>query len=229
MGSRQLGPVLESVSPAIRVEHRAPPPRLGAITPLTERCFAATLLALSLPALATATIAVGILSRRSPFVALRRIGLHGKPFWLLKLRTMWNGAEVSSDRSWVEYLEETEVPLVKTSADPRVTSRVAALARRFSLDELPQLIHVVEGKMRLAGPRPLTRLELDLFYGDAAPEILQVLPGITGLWQVMGRNRLTYKQRLRLDRFFVRNGGIRLYLWVLLRTPASVLRGQGAC
>jgi lipopolysaccharide/colanic/teichoic acid biosynthesis glycosyltransferase len=72
-------------------------------------------------------------------------------------------------------------------------------------------------------------MELDTFYGDAAAEILEVLPGITGLWQVMGRNRLSYKQRLRLDRFFVRRGGKKLYLWVLLKTPASVLRGQGAC
>ncbi len=129
----------------------------------------------------------------------------------------------------MEYLEETEIPLVKTDADPRVTSRLAAFARRFSLDEVPQLLHVVEGKMRIAGPRPLTQMELDAFYGDAAAEILEVLPGITGLWQVMGRNRLTYKQRLRLDRFFVRHGGRKLYLWVLLRTPGSVLRGQGAC
>jgi lipopolysaccharide/colanic/teichoic acid biosynthesis glycosyltransferase len=126
-------------------------------------------------------------------------------------------------------MEETEIPLVKTSADPRVTSRFAAFARRFSLDELPQLVHVIQGKMRLAGPRPLTSLELDEFYGDSAAEILEVLPGITGLWQVMGRNRLTYKQRLRLDRFFVRRSGLGLYLWVLLRTPASVLRGNGAC
>ena len=196
---------------------------------MAERCLAAALLAASLPVLACATVTVGILSRKSPWIALRRIGLHGQPFWLLKLRTMWERSESSSGYTLVEYLEETEIPTVKTSADPRVTSRFAALARRFSLDELPQLVHVVQGKMRLAGPRPLTRMELDAFYGDSAEEILRVLPGITGLWQVMGRNRLTYKQRLRLDRFFVRRGGVKLYLWVLLRTPASVLKGQGAC
>jgi lipopolysaccharide/colanic/teichoic acid biosynthesis glycosyltransferase len=187
------------------------------------------MLGLSLPALAGAAIVVRMLSRRAPFVALRRVGLYGKPFWVLKLRTMWDRDATRPSDRWVEYLEETVVPLVKTDADPRVTSRFAAFARRFSLDEVPQLLHVVEGKMRIAGPRPLTQMELDTFYGDAAAEILQVLPGITGLWQVMGRNRLTYKQRLRLDRFFVRRGGRKLYLWVLLRTPGSVLRGQGAC
>jgi lipopolysaccharide/colanic/teichoic acid biosynthesis glycosyltransferase len=236
MASRNKGTAIESVSPALgvekasmRVERVAFSSRRAAKTPLTERFLAAGLLAACAPVLAGATIAVAILSRRSPFVALRRVGLHGKPFWLLKLRTMWDRDRSSAEPAWVEYLEETDIPLVKTSADPRVTSRFAALARRFSLDELPQLVHVVEGKMRLAGPRPLTSLELDAFYGDSAAEILQVLPGITGLWQVMGRNRLTYKQRLRLDRFFVRHSGLKLYLWVLLRTPASVLRGQGAC
>ncbi len=213
----------------MRVERIAFSPRQADTTPLVERCLAAMLLAVCMPVLAVAAIAVAILSRRSPFVALRRIGQHGKPFWLLKLRTMWDRDGLSSRREWVEYLEDTEIPLVKTSADPRVTSRFAAFSRRFSLDELPQLIHVVAGKLRLAGPRPLTSLELDAFYGDSAAEILEVLPGITGLWQVMGRNRLTYKQRLRLDRFFVRRRGLRLYLWVLLRTPASVLRGNGAC
>jgi exopolysaccharide production protein ExoY len=227
MDSRHKGTVIESDSPAMRVERVAFPSHPAVTTPIAERCLAAGLFAASVPLLAAAVIAVRILSGRTPFVVLRRIGLHGEPFWLLKLRTMWEGTCSESERVWVEYLEETEIPIIKTSADPRVTSRFAAFARRFSLDELPQLIHVVQGKMRLVGPRPLTRLELDAFYGDSSEEILQVLPGITGLWQVKGRNRLTYKQRLRLDRFFVRRAGLKLYLWILLRTPASVLRGQG--
>ena len=229
MGSRQVSPAVRSLSPDLQVEGASLRSRPGAVTPLVERCFASVMFALSLPALAGAAIAVRVLSRRAPFVALRRVGLYGKPFWVLKLRTMWDKDAPGSSGTWVEYLKETEVPLIKTDADPRVTSRFAAFARRFSLDEVPQLLHVIEGKMRIAGPRPLTQMELDAFYGDAAAEILEVLPGITGLWQVMGRNRLTYKQRLRLDRFFVRRGGRRLYLWVLLRTPGSVLRGQGAC
>ena len=220
----------------MQVERVAFSSRQAATTPLAERFLAASLFAACAPVLAGASIAVYILSRRTPFVVLRRIGLQGEPFWLLKLRTMWEGSSSESipesissesNHGWMEYLEETDIPTVKTGADPRVTSRFAAFTRRFSIDELPQLLHVAQGKMRLVGPRPLTRLELDAFYGDSAAEILQVLPGITGLWQVMGRNRLTYKQRLRLDRFFVHHGGLKLYLWILLRTPASVLRGQG--
>jgi lipopolysaccharide/colanic/teichoic acid biosynthesis glycosyltransferase len=72
-------------------------------------------------------------------------------------------------------------------------------------------------------------VELDAYYGEASEEVLRVLPGITGLWQVLGRNRLTYRQRLRLDRFFVRRGNWKLYLWILLRTPVAIVTGQGAC
>ena len=173
-------------------------------------------------------LTVRILSRKPPLVALQRIGLHGEPFWLLKIRTMWDCSPSDNQNGWVEYLAEMDVPAAKNGSDPRVTSRFAKLCRRLSLDEFPQLLHVIEGRMRLAGPRPLTRVELDTYYGEAADEILSVLPGITGMWQVLGRNNLTYRQRLRLDRFFVRRGGWRLYLWVLLRTPAAVVRGQGA-
>src|SRR5580693_396392 len=90
MESRHKGTVIESDSPAMRVERIAFSSGRAATTPIAERCLAAGLLAASVPVLAGATLAVGILSRRSPFVALRRIGLHGKPFWLLKLRTMWD-------------------------------------------------------------------------------------------------------------------------------------------
>ena len=185
--------------------------------------------------LAGALLLVRFLSGRPPLVALRRIGLYGEPFWLFKIRTMWEGRQPPSEAGlalgalgWVEYKAEMEVPEVKHGRDPRVTSRFAGLCRRLSLDELPQLLQVARGTMRLAGPRPMTGPELDRYYGDAATEVLSVLPGITGLWQVRGRNRLTYRQRLRLDRFFVRHQGWRLYLWVLLRTPGSVIRGEGA-
>ena len=92
---------------------------------------------------------------------------------------------------WIEYLPESNLPAMKRGADPRVTSKFAAFCRRFSIDELPQLLHVISGRMRFAGPRPLTSIEMAVFYKDVAPEILAVKPGITGLWQVMGRNHLT--------------------------------------
>ena len=146
MGSRQVSPEVRSLSPDLRIEGPVFRSRPGAVTPLVERCFASVMFALSLPALAGAAVAVRVLSRRAPFVALRRVGLHGKPFWVLKLRTMWDKTAPHSSNTWVEYLEETEIPLVKTDADPRVTSRLAAFARRFSLDEVPQLLHVVRSE-----------------------------------------------------------------------------------
>jgi lipopolysaccharide/colanic/teichoic acid biosynthesis glycosyltransferase len=146
---------------------------------------------------------------------------------MLKVRTIWGQADASP--AWVEYLRDAHVPVKKNGPDPRVTSRLAAFLRRSSLDELPQLIHVVTGEMRLVGPRPLTRQELDAHYGPhAAAEVLSVHPGITGLWQVMGRNRLSYPQRRRLDLFFVRRGGAALALRILAATPGRVLSARDA-
>ena len=195
---------------------------------LTERCVAAVAIALlSLP-VACVLLAVRVLSGESPLVAHRRVGLHGKPLWVLKIRTMWNrDSKTSPSKGWIEYLRETEIPVVKRGRDPRVTSAFASMCRQLSIDELPQLVHIVRGEMRMAGPRPLTQHELDLYYGETAAEMLSVPPGITGLWQIMGRNDLTYSQRRRLDLFFVRRRTSRLYWLILLRTPACVLRGRG--
>lgn len=149
---------------------------------------------------------------------------------MFKIRTMWDARDGSAARSWwIERVEDTSVPIHKNAPDPRVTSRFAAFLRRYSIDELPQLLHVVTGRMCVIGPRPLTPEELDLYYGsEAAAEVLALRPGLTGLWQVMGRNRLTYSQRRRLDLFLVRRAGIRLYLRILAVTPLRVLSGRDA-
>jgi exopolysaccharide production protein ExoY len=117
-------------------------------------------------------------------------------------------------------------PNQKSFADPRITSAFARFCRRFSIDELPQLIHVVRGEMSLVAPRPLTNRELDQHYGPDADEILSVKPGITGLWQVAGRSRLTYHERRELDLFLVRNRSLRLHFTILLRTIPAVLTGK---
>jgi lipopolysaccharide/colanic/teichoic acid biosynthesis glycosyltransferase len=196
---------------------------------IAER-FAATLALLACaPLIASAAIAVRVLSGRSPFVAHRRVGLDGAQFWMLKLRTMWGDSErCASGAFLVEHLSGTSVPQVKRLGDHRVTNVFALMLRKYSIDELPQLLHVITGKMALVGPRPLTRSELDTHYGDAAREILRVRPGMTGLWQVLGRNRLTYTQRRRLDLFFVHNSSARLYATILLRTPGRVLTARDA-
>lgn len=183
------------------------------------------------PALGAAMLAVRVLSGRSPLIAHRRLGLNGEPFWILKLRTMWNNSDQPRARAsagWIEYLKDTDVPVIKGAPDPRVTSSLAAFCRRYSVDELPQLLQVVTGKLGLVGPRPLTSLELEAYYGADSSEVLSVRPGLTGLWQVLGRNRLTYAQRRRLDLFFVRKCGLGLYLRILLSTPGRVLSGRDA-
>jgi lipopolysaccharide/colanic/teichoic acid biosynthesis glycosyltransferase len=195
-----------------------------------ERLLAGGLLIALLPALAVVLFTVAVTSRRSPFIAHRRVGRYGQDFWMLKIRTMWDRTQPPSAKAacWIEYLGDTHVPTFKGARDPRVTSRLAVFIRRFSVDELPQLVHVLSGRMRLVGPRPVTRQEWNEYYGASAAEVLSVSPGMTGLWQVMGRNRLTYPQRRRLDLFYVRHRTAQLDLLLLARTPVRVLSGRDA-
>jgi lipopolysaccharide/colanic/teichoic acid biosynthesis glycosyltransferase len=143
---------------------------------------------------------------------------------------MWGGSAVHwCPKSYlVERLFAAAAPEVKTARDPRVTSTFAAFCRKFSIDEFPQLYHVLRGEMSFVGPRPLTRDELSQHYGHAAREVLRLKPGLTGLWQVRGRSRLNYRQRRRLDLFLVRKWSFRLYVLLLLTTIPRVLMGTDA-
>jgi lipopolysaccharide/colanic/teichoic acid biosynthesis glycosyltransferase len=146
---------------------------------------------------------------------------------MLKFRTMWEPGSYPAGRFAIESVSGL-VPTSKRSADPRVKSRFAAFCRRHSLDELPQLYHVARGEMSLVGPRPITVGELGDYYGSAADEVLSVRPGLTGLWQVRGRSRLSYARRKRLDLLLVRRGSPSLYLQILLRSVPKVLTGRDA-
>jgi exopolysaccharide production protein ExoY len=110
----------------------------------------------------------------------------------------------------------------------RVSSGFAHGCRRFSIDEFPQLYNILRGEMAFVEACPLTREELRTHYAGAAPEVLTAKPGLTGLWQVMGRSRLSYAQRRRLDLFLVRNRSARLYVAILLRTVPAVLCGRNS-
>ena len=145
---------------------------------------------------------------------------------MLKFRTMWNGE--TGARGLIERLPESHVPEVKAGGDPRVTSPFAAFCRRHSIDELPQLWHVVSGEMSLVGPRPVTRAEWTTHYGESASEVLALKPGLSGLWQTRGRNRLTYRQRRRLDLFLARHYCLLLYLRILGSTLPRVFAGRDA-
>jgi lipopolysaccharide/colanic/teichoic acid biosynthesis glycosyltransferase len=195
-----------------------------------ERVCAFVLLLILAPLLTFAALVIWLLSRRAPLVAHPRVGRNGKEFWVLKLRTMWGGSAVHwCPKSYlVERLFAAAAPEVKTARDPRVTSTFAAFCRKFSIDEFPQLYHVLRGEMSFVGPRPLTRDELSQHYGHAAREVLRLKPGLTGLWQVRGRSRLNYRQRRRLDLFLVRKWSFRLYVLLLLTTIPRVLMGTDA-
>jgi exopolysaccharide production protein ExoY len=185
----------------------------------------AALIALS-PILLIAGVAIWILSRRAPLVAHRRLGRDGRPFWMLKFRTMWPSGSVGARFS--EKLHDNAVPEMKTGADPRVTNAFAAFCRTHSIDELPQLWHVASGEMSFVGPRPMTSNEWSRHYGDSAAEVLRLKPGLSGLWQTRGRNRLTYRQRRRLDIFLARHYCLLLYLRILGSTVPRVLTGRDA-
>ncbi len=201
---------------------------LWEIVSIGERFLAVTLGLLSLPMLATASIVIIVKSRRGPWVAHRRVGFRGEDIWVLKLRTMWDQSREPRRWRWLEYLHNPPVPERKRPHDVRVRSRFAAFCRRFSIDELPQIWQVVTGTLALVGPRPLTVMELDRFYGRAKRSIIQVKPGLTGLWQVRGRDSLTYRQRRRLDLFMLRKWSFRLYLQILIASVPGVVSGKNA-
>lgn len=157
-----------------------------------------------------------------------RIGQHGRPFRCLKFRSMY----LDSEAMLRELLERDPAARAewerdhKLSDDPRITP-IGHFLRRTSLDELPQLFNVLRGEMSLVGPRPITLAELPR-YGQVRWHYLSVRPGMTGLWQVSGRNDTTYDERVELDREFVEQHSLRLQLSILLRTLRVVIRGSGA-
>ena len=193
-----------------------------------EQLLAAAAILFLIPLCILIALTIFALSRRGPLVRHSRVGWRGAPLGVLKFRTMWSGEDLSSQFFSVESLAGTGVLVSKSDGDSRVTSRFAAFCRRHSLDELPQLWHVAKGEMSLVGPRPLTAPELQCWYGPAAREILALRPGLTGLWQVRGRSRLTYPQRKRLDIFLTRHATAGLYFRIVLSTIPKVLFGDDA-
>ena len=143
---------------------------------------------------------------------------------MIKLRTMWD-AEPRGASRWIERIGDGSYAEDKHPADPRVPNWFARFCRRHSIDVIPQLLHVIRGQMSLVGPRPATVEELRRYYGADAEELLQVKPGMAGLWQISGRNRLTYAERKKLDLKYVRERSARMYLKILLSTIPEVLTG----
>jgi exopolysaccharide biosynthesis polyprenyl glycosylphosphotransferase len=177
---------------------------------------------LTVPLVATA-IAIRTTSRGPVLFRQERVGLCGEPFTVLKFRSMVVGAESRLE----EVLGEGNVGVFyKARSDPRVT-KVGAFLRRYSIDELPQLFNVLGGSMSLVGPRPQVALEVDQYDAEIGRRLL-VKPGLTGLWQVSGRNDLTLEESVRLDLFYVENWTMAGDLLILLRTLRAVVGRAGA-
>ena len=193
-----------------------------------EPIAAAVALILTLPLAVAIGIVIAILSGRSPLIRHARVGWRGSPLPMLKFRTMWGKDLPRKCRALIEDVMDA-IPVDKRGNDPRVVSTFAAICRRYSLDEIAQLYHVARGQMSFVGPRPITRDELDAYYGPHVAEVLRLRPGMTGLWQVVGRSRLNYSRRVRLDIMLVRRASPYLYFWILLRTVPKVIRGYDAC
>jgi lipopolysaccharide/colanic/teichoic acid biosynthesis glycosyltransferase len=189
---------------------------------------AVALLVIVSPLLVLSVLAVRLSSPGPVLFHQVRLGLHGRPFVMFKLRTMRSDATDAVHRAYVQRMLAGEARpqdgLYKLGHDDRVT-RVGAVLRRCSLDELPQLWNVVRGDMSLVGPRPVLPWEAELF-PDWADARFDVQPGVTGLWQVSGRNRLTMTEGLVLDVRYVTSRSLALDLLILLRTVGAVL-GRG--
>ena len=198
-----------------------------------DTAVAALLLVLVSPLLLGLAIAVRLTSRGPAFFRQERLGRGGRPFMMLKFRTMYTDTDDDVHRQYVTQLLTEDAPaaggsggLYKLEADPRITP-VGRWLRRTSLDELPQLVNVLRGEMSLVGPRPALAWEAEL-YRDGDHERFEVLPGITGLWQVSGRSRLSMREALALDVEYVRRQSLWLDLWILARTIPTVLRSEAS-
>ncbi len=193
-----------------------------------DKVLSILLFTLFLPLILVLYVVVYISTRGDPVYKQKRVGKDGKLFNIYKFRTM----HADADKMLEEILENDPVRKAewqqefKFKDDPRVT-RVGRFLRRTSLDELPQLYNVFQGKMSLVGPRPIIEDEIPK-YGEYFDYFTAVKPGITGLWQVSGRNDISYEERVRLDVWYVRNWSLELDIMILVKTAAIVLLRKGS-
>ena len=163
------------------------------------------------------------------FFVHNRIGKNGKIIPTLKFRSMYSDAKERLEKLLKEneeIREEWEKDF-KLKDDPRVT-KIGAILRKTSLDELPQIFNVLKGEMNFVGPRPVLQEELDKYYKDDAEYYFMVKPGITGLWQVSGRSNTNYDFRVATDKWYVTNWSLWLDIVILLKTVKVVLFREGA-
>jgi lipopolysaccharide/colanic/teichoic acid biosynthesis glycosyltransferase len=191
--------------------------------------MAFVVLVLALPFLLFIALAIKVCSPKGPvFYSQRRIGLGGKPFNCFKFRTMVPNAEakLASYLAKNPHFEAEYRQFFKLKNDPRIIKGIGNFLRKTSLDELPQFINVLRGEMSVVGPRPIVNEEI-VKYGDSYSTLISVKPGITGLWQVSGRNDISYTQRVALDMEYINNVTLCNDIKICFKTFKVMLLGRG--
>ena len=191
-------------------------------------CFSAVALLVTFPLMGLIAMLIRLTSPGPIFFVQKRLGLNKRMFQIYKFRTMVVDAEQRLKD--IEHQNEANGPVFKIKQDPRITM-VGAFLRKTSIDELPQLFNVLKGEMSLVGPRPLQVRDYELFETycqDWQRKRFSVRPGITCLWQIMGRSSTTFEKWMELDLQYIRTWSLWLDLEILAKTVPAVLRGSGA-
>jgi lipopolysaccharide/colanic/teichoic acid biosynthesis glycosyltransferase len=200
---------------------------LDAAAPRWKRALDITLIIIALPVLLPVMLCVALIVRLSSegpiLFRQERVGFLGKKFMCFKFRTMIAGIETKSHEGHLENLITSNKPMVKMDAknDPRIIAFGGPL-RSSGLDELPQIINILRGEMSLVGPRPCTPFEFGK-YKPAHKERFKTLPGLTGLWQVSGKNNTTFEEMIRLDVDYVKRKSLWLDIWIVVKTIPAML------
>jgi lipopolysaccharide/colanic/teichoic acid biosynthesis glycosyltransferase len=200
--------------------------------PLLDYFVAAILLILTSPFFLIFAIGIKLYSPGPVFYYQKRIGKDGKPFRMIKFRSMRVNADTNPHKEYVQALIKQNTrprdlgrDTLKLEADPRITG-LGKILRSFGLDELPQLINVLKGEMSIVGPRPPLDYELEV-YEEWHKKRFSVLPGITGVWQVTAHNIVSFDEMVQIDLNYIRKANLWLDLKVMLLTPIEMLRKKG--
>jgi lipopolysaccharide/colanic/teichoic acid biosynthesis glycosyltransferase len=202
------------------------------LKPVLDYFIAAILLIITLPLFVIFAIGIKAHSPGPVFYYQKRMGKDGKPFQMIKFRSMRVNADTSLHKEYVQALiKQNTRPRdlgkknLKLEVDPRITG-LGKVLRSFGLDELPQLINVLKGEMSIVGPRPSLDYELEV-YEDWHKKRLAVLPGITGVWQVSAHNSVPFDEMVQIDLAYIQNANLWLDLKVMLLTPIEMLKRKG--
>lgn len=225
----EIIPLLKDDIPLLYIKNNLKEPANTILKAIFDYLYAIVVMPFFIPILILSTILIKLDSKGPVFFKQKRVGRGGKDFEVYKFRTMY----VDNQERLKEYLQSNPLAqkemadFCKLKDDPRIT-KIGRFFRKTSLDELPQVFNILKGEMSFVGPRPAFKEELDNYYGDLQEFYKEVKPGITGLWQVSGRNKLTMKDRARLEAFYVINWSLWLDIVILIKTIRVVIKKEGA-